>query len=74
MAGAFTVSHVFVAEKPVIEREYSTGFLSPSAHMVAKMLADVMVQLFFPVLFVTYDKKPFYALFFDHTIIELDIG
>lgn len=53
MAGAFTVCHVFIAEKPVIQREYNSGLLSASAHMVAKMLADLTIQLVFPLIFAT---------------------
>lgn len=53
MAGAFAVTNTFVLEKPIIRREYESGLLYPSAHMLGKMLADFAVQIVFPVIFVT---------------------
>jgi hypothetical protein len=54
MGGAFAVINTFFFEKAVVCREYEAGLISPSAYFSAKMLADAVMQLIYPLIFATY--------------------
>ena len=47
------VVNTFFLEKPIIYREYSAGLIDPSAYFVAKMLADLVAQIIFPIIFIS---------------------
>lgn len=68
MAGAFSVINTFIFEKPVIRREYESGLISPTAYITAKMLADIPVQIVFPIIFSVWDSAE------KKTYNHLDLG
>jgi ABC-type multidrug transport system permease subunit len=53
MMGIFGVLQTFPQEKFVVKREVESGLYRPSTYFIAKVLADLPFQVFFPALFVT---------------------
>eukprot|EP01071_Lankesteria_metandrocarpae_P010984 Lankesteria_metandrocarpae@DN5394_c1_g1_i1.p1 len=53
MTGTFGVVQVFPEEKPVVKREYKSGFVKTLPYITAKMVGELPVHTIFPILFIT---------------------
>eukprot|EP01071_Lankesteria_metandrocarpae_P010985 Lankesteria_metandrocarpae@DN5394_c1_g1_i2.p1 len=53
MTGTFGVVQVFPEEKPVVKREYKSGFVKTIPYITAKMVGELPVHTIFPILFIT---------------------
>lgn len=61
LVGAVAVCSTFICEKVVIRREIESGIIRITPYIVAKIVADVPIQTFFPIVFNGYADLPFKA-------------